>query len=90
MLQAIADSMGDTTQTEDVTFYGFSILPKLNRGPNSSPLDGVILKVLRAKWDLNIYKYRNIYIWSRLNAQYHVAAQRTSRIKCVTSSAYVM
>jgi len=90
MLQAIADSMGDTTQTEDVTFYGFSILPKLNMGPNSSPLDGVILKVLRAKWDLNIYKYRNIYIWSRLNAQYHVAAQRTSRIKRVTSSAYVI
>ena len=53
MLQAIADSMGDTTQTQDVTVYVFSILPKLNMGPNSSPLDGVIPKVLRAKWDLN-------------------------------------
>jgi len=53
MLQAIADSMGDTTQTEDVTVYSFSILPKLNMGPNSSPLDSVILKVLRAKWDSN-------------------------------------
>jgi len=46
MLQAIADSMGDTTQTEDVTVHGFSILPKLDMGANSSPLDGVILKVL--------------------------------------------
>jgi len=49
MLQAIADSMEDTTQTEDVTVYGLSILHKLNMGPNSSPLDGVILRVLRAK-----------------------------------------
>jgi len=32
MLQAIADSMGDTTQTEDVTAHGFSMLPKLNMG----------------------------------------------------------
>ena len=46
MLQAIADSIGDTTQTEDVTAHGFSILPKLNMGPNSFPLDGVIIKVL--------------------------------------------
>ena len=53
MLQAIADSMGDTTQTEDVTAHGFSILPKLNMGPNSSPLDGVINKALRARWNLN-------------------------------------
>ena len=53
MLQAIADSMGDTTQTQDVTVYVFSILPKLNMGPNSSPLDGVISNDLRAKWDLN-------------------------------------
>ena len=53
MLQAIADSLGDTTQNEDVTAHGFSILPKLTRGPNSSPLDGVILKVLRARWDSN-------------------------------------
>jgi len=52
MLQAFADSMGDTTQTEDVTAHGFSILPKLNMGSNSSPLDGAILKALRARWDL--------------------------------------
>jgi len=52
MLQAIADSMEDTTQTEDVTVHGLSILPKLDIGPNSSPLDGVIRRVLRAKWDL--------------------------------------
>jgi len=53
MLQAITDPMGDTTQTEDITVHGFSILPKLTMGPNSSPLDGVILKVLRARRDSN-------------------------------------
>jgi len=53
MLQAIADSIDDITQTEDVTVHGLSILPKLNMNPNSSPLDGMILKVLRSKWDMN-------------------------------------
>ena len=53
MLQTIADSIGDTTQTEDVTIHGFSILSKLNVGSNSSPLDGATLKALRARWDLN-------------------------------------
>ena len=53
MLQAIADSIDDITQTEDVTVYGLSILPKLNMGPNSSPLDGMILKIFRSKWDMN-------------------------------------
>jgi len=53
MLQAIADSIDDIAQTEDVTVHGLSILPKLNMGPNSSPLDGVILKVLRSKWDMH-------------------------------------
>ena len=37
MLQAFADSMGDTTQTEDVTAHGFSILPKLNMGQIAPP-----------------------------------------------------
>jgi len=45
--------MGDTTQTEDVTIHGFSILSKLNVGSNSSPLTGAIPKALRARWDLN-------------------------------------
>jgi len=53
MLQAIADSIDDITQTEDVMVYGLSFLPKLNMGPNSSPLEGVILKVLQSKWDMN-------------------------------------
>ena len=53
ILQVIAVSMGDTTQTEDVTVHCFSNLPKLTMGPNSSPLDGVILKVLRVTWDSN-------------------------------------
>jgi len=50
MLQAIADSIMDITQTDDVTVYGLNILPNLNVGQNSSPLDGVILNVLRSKW----------------------------------------
>jgi len=49
MLQAIADSIEDITQTDDVMMYGLSILPDLNMGQTSSPLDGVILKVLRSK-----------------------------------------
>jgi len=53
MLQAIADSIDDITQTDAVTICGLSILPNLNMGSNSSPLDGVILKVLRSKWDRN-------------------------------------
>jgi len=53
MLQAIADLIDDTTQTDAVTVYGLSILPNLRMGPNSSPLDGVILRVLRSKWDRN-------------------------------------
>jgi len=46
MLLAIADSIDDPTQTDAVTVYGLSILPNLQMGPNSSPLDGVILRVL--------------------------------------------
>ena len=53
MLQTIADSIDDITQTDAVTIYGLSILPNLNMGSNSSPLDGVVLKVLRSKWDRN-------------------------------------
>jgi len=51
ILQAIADSIVDITQTDDATIYGLSILPHLNLGSHSSPLDGVILKVLQSKWD---------------------------------------
>jgi len=53
MLQAIADSTGDTSQTEDVTIHGFSILPQLKVGAHSSPLNGVIPRALRARWDLD-------------------------------------
>jgi len=51
MLQAIADSIVDIAQTDNATIYGLSILPRLNLGSHSSPLDGVILKVLQSKWD---------------------------------------
>ena len=53
MLQAIADSIGDTSQTADVTIHGFSILPQLKGGAHSSPLNGVISKALQTRWDLN-------------------------------------
>ena len=53
MLQAIADSIGDTSQTADVTIHGFSILPQLKGGAHSSPLNGAISKALRPRWDLN-------------------------------------
>jgi len=46
MLQAIADSIGDNTQSDAITVQGLSILSCLNLGSQSSPLDGVILKVL--------------------------------------------
>jgi len=37
LLQAIADWIVDITQTNDVTIYGLSILPRLNLGSHSSP-----------------------------------------------------
>jgi len=46
MLQVIADSIEDNTQSECSTVKGFNILPCLNLGSQRSPLDGVILKVL--------------------------------------------
>jgi len=51
MLQAMADSIVDITQTDDATVYGLSILPRLNLGSHSSSLHGVILKVIQSKWD---------------------------------------
>jgi len=66
MLQAIANSIEDITQTDDVTVYGLSILPNLNMGQNSSPLDGVILKVLRSKWDRNSLTLK---VWAQGHSQ---------------------
>jgi len=65
-LQAIADSIEDITQTDAVTVYGLSILPNLNMGQNSSPLDGVILKVLRSKWDRN---FLTPEVWAQGHSQ---------------------
>jgi len=53
MLQAIADSFKDITQEDRVIIRGFNILSDLNMGQNSSPLDRVILHVLRSRWDRN-------------------------------------
>ena len=54
MLQAIADSIVDITQCDTTTVHGLSILSCLNLGSQSSPLDGVILKVLESKWNGNL------------------------------------
>ena len=48
MLQVIADSIEDNTQSEDCTVKGLNILPHFNLGSQHSPLDGVILKVLQS------------------------------------------
>jgi len=53
MLQAIADSIEDNTQSECITVQGLNILSYLNLGSQRSPLDGVILKVLQSKWNGN-------------------------------------
>jgi len=66
MLQAIADSIEDITQTDDVTVYGLSLLPNLNMGQDSSPLDGVLLKVLRSRWDRNSLTSK---VWARGHSQ---------------------
>ena len=86
MLQAIADSMGDVTQTEAVTTHGFSI-PKLNMGTNGSPLHGVIMKVLRARWDLNSikksYGHRDIHrkgSWRDRQEQVYAEIYKCSRL----------
>jgi len=53
MLQAIADSIKDKNLSEDCTVKGFNILFCLHLGPRSSPLDGLILKVLQSRWNGN-------------------------------------
>jgi len=53
LLKAIADSVGDATQKDAVAIHGFSILPKLNTERDITPLAGVILNVLRARWNAN-------------------------------------
>jgi len=69
MLQAIADSLTDITQDQGVVFYGLHFLhfkPNLNMEPNSSPLDGVILKILRSRWDRNRLCTR---VWAKSHSQ---------------------
>jgi len=56
LLTAIADSLTDITQSDKHILYGLSFLhlmPNLNMERDSSPLDGVILKTLRSRWDTN-------------------------------------
>jgi len=52
-LKAIADTVGDTMLQDAMTIHGFSILSKLNAERDISHLAGVILNVLRARWNTN-------------------------------------
>jgi len=56
LLEVIADSLTDITQSDKLVLYGLSFLhfmPNLKMEQDSSPLDGVILKILRSRWDTN-------------------------------------
>jgi len=56
LFTTIAYSLTDTTQSDKHTLYGLSFLhlmPILTREQFGSPFDGVILKILRARWDTN-------------------------------------
>ena len=53
LLTTIAGSVGDNIQRDDITIQGFRVLSKLNAQRDISPLDGVILSVLRARWNTN-------------------------------------
>ena len=69
MLQAIADSLMDITQEHDLVFYGLHFLhfmPNLNMEQDSSPLDGVTLKILRSRWDTNRLCPR---VWAKGHSQ---------------------
>jgi len=53
---AIVNTLLDTTQSDKHVLYGLSLLqpiPILNREQLGSPFDGVILKILRSRWDTN-------------------------------------
>jgi len=69
MLQVIADSLTDITQDQGVVFYGLHFLHfilNLNMEQNSSPLDGVILKILCPRWDRNRFYTR---VWAKGHSQ---------------------
>ena len=81
LLQAIVDSIVDITQTDNATIYGLSILSRLNLGSHSSPLDGVILKVLQSKWDRYLLTPK---VWAQGHRQrkaLHVAGANYSPIE---------
>ena len=53
---AIADTLMDIIQSDKHVLYGLSLLhliPILNREQFGSPFEGVILKILRSRWDTN-------------------------------------
>ena len=66
MLKAIADSITDITQMDEMVIYGLNILPNLNMGQNSFPLDMVIFNVLRSRWDRNSLCPR---VWAKGHSQ---------------------
>jgi len=81
MLQAIADSIG---------IRGFSILPQLKVGVHNSPLNGVISKGLRTRWDLNSLSpqiwtqgYRQRKAMYTAGARFH--PEETLQLICLTA-----
>jgi len=69
MLQVIADSLTDITQSDKLVLYGLHFLhfmPNLNMEQDSSPLDGVILKILRSRWVTNRLDPR---VWAKGHSQ---------------------
>ena len=69
MLQVIAESLTDITQSDSLVLYGLHFLhfmPNLNMEQDSSPLDGVILKILRSRWDTNRLCPR---VWAKGHSQ---------------------
>jgi hypothetical protein len=52
LLIVIADSVRDNMQYDAITIQAFSILSKLKGVRDISPMDAVILNVLRARWNM--------------------------------------
>jgi len=56
LFKTISSSLRDITQSDKLTLYGLSFLhlmPNLDRERYGSPFDGVILQILRSRWDTN-------------------------------------
>jgi hypothetical protein len=69
LFTTIAFSLTDITQSDKLIIYGLSFLhlmPILDREQYGSPFDGVILKILRSRWDTNRL---NPGVWAKGHSQ---------------------